>query len=246
MNRELRKTLNRYKPFFLPIGVIIAAVAVFFLMIVPLTQQTITRFEEIEAAEEQLSLLENKLAVLNAADETELEQLLNAAVSAISIERSLPGIMRTVETIANDSNVVLDTVLFDQTSKLASEAAKALSDGERQFGAYRIPFTITTSSGFNELRTFLENTMNVRRFIRARSFILNFGDVDQTNTQIKFDAFYLPLQTKNVDRQLVALSAVEKDFLQRIVTMKDASSLFVLDESTQQIIDSGENRNPFE
>jgi hypothetical protein len=246
MNRETRRTIYRYQPFFLPLGIIVGVICIFFFLIVPSTQYTISMFQQVNEAQEQVSSLQQKLAVLETQDEQRLDSLLIAAVSAISVDKALPGILRTVETIANESNLIIDAVSFDGSNTLATEAAKTFTDDDRQFGSYRIPFTVTTSSGFEELRTFLEKTVQVRRFVRARSFNLNFGADDEVSTQIMFDAFYLPLQAGNATRQVIALSSQEQRLLDSIQVMADASNLTIAEDSIDQPLETGSLRNPFQ
>jgi Tfp pilus assembly protein PilO len=209
---QFRRLLTRYRPFILPLSIVLVALCVFLLVIIPVVQQTIQEFQDVSALRDQVGILQQKVTVLNNLDETSLQQNFVLTTSAVPIDKSLPTILSTMEGIGDKTGVTLKSLVIDAPGSLATQAGKLQNTEEKKLGAYTLPFSVTLDGTFDQIKTYLAVSNKVRRLIRAKAFTLNFAD-DALTTQISFDAFYAPLSSKNDSDTLKQLKNSDFDVL---------------------------------
>lgn len=213
---QFRRLLVRYNGFIAPIVLCVVAVLVFVFVEVPFIQNTLTAFQDVSVLKEQVSILEQKIQVLNSLDEASLEKDVALTTSAIPLDKSLPTILRTMEGISDQTGVTLKSLIVDTPGALATQAAaKQQTTEEKKLGAFTLPFAVSLTGTFDQIKTFLSVSNKVRRIIRAKSFTLNFNE-EQLTTQISFDSFYAPLSTRNETERLQPLKNTDIDVLSNL------------------------------
>lgn len=245
MNFQQRRFFIRYRDFFMPTGIILVCFLVVLVGIIPAGQRTVSLAEEIQVQQDELTFLKKKLALLESLDETELEQKLQIANSAIPVENSIPSIMQTVETIANEVGIAINSISISGSNELATESAVITSESTQLFGAEKIPFTVNTAGNYDQIKQFLEKSAKVRRFIRVSRFSLSTVSEEESTTQIGFDAFYLPLPKNDPNRVLSDLSNAEINLLTSVENLPNAGDLSNSNQPTGEQIIFDPNRNPF-
>lgn len=244
MNKELRRIFTHYSDFIVPISIIVGSIIVFFGIIIPLTRRTIDVYQQGTELSIEVDALKEKLAVLDSYDEETLNQKLNELTAAIPIDKSIPSILQTFEQVGSEVGISLNSLSIDKIGTLASQSSTLLKPVDRQFGSFTLPFLVSVDATLDQLQAFLERTAAVRRFLRVNSFNLRFNQTEQLNIQITFDAFYLPLQKRDVST-LSALTFDEEAFIDEISLMPNFSESIVNQSGELIPFDPNGTRNPF-
>lgn len=244
MGTSFHKKITKYKGFFLPVGILAFVMLLLLFGIIPAIQKTRSIFEQGKELQVEVNALNDKVAVLDSLNEADLESKLQIATSAIPVDQSLATILQTVETVGTGVGVSISRITLDSSENISTAAANIRSDQERKLGANLLPFTISAGITFDQMKQFLVNTSNVRRFIRAKAFNLsaNTEDGDLT-TSVSFDAFYLPLQSQNSDQPIFPLTQEEEALLSKISSYEHAGQLITLPEDETTSTPSA--NNPF-
>jgi Tfp pilus assembly protein PilO len=194
----------------MPAGLLVTAICIVLFVLLPAIGRTVEQFEDVNILRDQVDILQQKVNVLNNLDESNLEQNVALATSAISVDKSLPTILTTMEGLSERAGVTLLSLEMDSPGSLASQAAnRQFSAEEKKIGAFSVPFSVTLSGTFDQIKTFLATSNKVRRLVRARSFTINFNE-EELKTQISFETFYAPLSVRNEIEKLQLLK--NKDF----------------------------------
>jgi Tfp pilus assembly protein PilO len=212
---KVQRLFSRYRGFYFPIGLLLVLVCVFVFVIWPAFNYTTQVFDTVKTTQEKVDRLGNKLAVLRQYSEDELTQDLVEVTAAIPIDKSIPTLMNTVETVAVSNGVTLSKFAIGNSGTLSTESAKLLAQEEQKFGAYSIPFDVSLTGELNTLRSFLKSTATIRRFIRPKSFRLNFSQGNMLATSVSFDGFYSTLPSTS-PTTLVALTPHDIDLINTI------------------------------
>lgn len=244
MNKELRRIFTRYSDFIVPISIIAGSVIIFFGIIIPLTRRTMDVYQQGTQLSQEVDALKEKLAILDSYDEETLNEKLNELTAAIPIDKSIPSILQTIEQVGSEVGITVNSISFDKIGTLASQSSSLLKPVDRQFGSFTLPFSVSIDATIDQVQTFLERTAVVRRFLRANSFSLRFNQTEQLNIQIAFDAFYLPLQKRDIST-LSLLDINEEDFITEISLMPDFSSALINQSGELIPFDPNGTRNPF-
>lgn len=244
MKNDTRRLLVKYRPFFVPSGIILGVVMGFLMILVPFTQNTIDVFNQGKELKIQVDALRERVAILDNLDELTLEQQLILASSAIPIEKSLPSIFQTMETISNEEEMTLNTIGLDSPQSLSTQAAAMQSMEEKKLGVYILPFTITVEGAYDKLEGFLEKTTKVRRFIKAKKITLIVNPDGSFTSTVGLDAFYIPIQSREMQQPLTPLVQGEESLLSIIRDFPDASIVLTTPIDPTNIPQNSD-RNPF-
>lgn len=243
--RKFRRYITKYQPFFPPVLLIFFSLGVILWGIIPGMQKTFEQFDQAKSVQEEIDRLKKKLAVLESLDEATLQQKLLIATSAIPLDKSLPTLLRTVETLTGQTNVTLTSVTLQDLGSLSTESAKIITADEKQLGTSIIPFSVLVSGGYDSVGQFLDQSTRIRRIIHARTFTLNLESKDQLSTQILFDAFYAPLPKVSSVPELVPVTNKEEQILTGINQFANMSQTPLFAAGTTNIPTEAEKANPF-
>lgn len=213
---QFRRFVNKYRVFILPISVIVGGCLLFVFILLPAIQQTIDLFNNVKDVQETVGKMQQKLTVLNGLDETSLLEQFTVATSAVPSEISLPTILRTIEGVSDKTGVTVKALSVDSAGNLATQSAKQFSTDEKKIGAYSIPFSVTLTGTFDQLKDFLSQSNKALRLVRAKSFTLNFSDQNTLTTQMSFDTFFLPGKDISDVDILTQLKRADSEMLQAI------------------------------
>jgi len=248
MDANFRRLYSKYRGFTFPVVLTVFSIFLFFAVIVPVIKQTISIYQEAKVIADEVDILKKRLSVLQAIDEATVERQLVMATSAVPIEKSLPTILRTIDAIGGQTQVTVTNVSIDQPGEISTGSAKALSDAERRFGMHLLPFTVSLTGTYSQLKAFLLLSTQVRRFIRATEFAVDFTGVadspDQITTQVLFDAFYSPLKLANNRDQIEPLLPHEEKTLSDLVGYPYVGEITLSQNSSESQI-QGLRPNPF-
>jgi hypothetical protein len=247
MNMNSRRIYQKYKGFTFPGVLILFSLFLFFMVVIPVIKQTLSIYQEAKTIGEEVEMLKKRVSILQRIDEATIESQLVILNSAIPSDKSLPTIMRTVEGLSGQSNITLTSVIMDQPGMISTGSAKILSDEERRFGMHLLPFSVSLAGTFSQLRDFLLQSTQVRRFIRAKAFTVDFstlGNPEQITTQVLFDAFYSPFQLTENQNQLTALLSDEEAMIHTLVGFPNVGEI-PLSQSSSSLQPQISRSDPF-
>ncbi len=185
------------------------------------------KFQDVASLREQVEVLQKKVTVLNNLDEESLQQNVALTTSAVPLDKSLPTILSTMEGISDKTGVSLKSLIVDAPGAISTDSASAKQQqttADKKTGAIALPYSVTLSGTFDQIKTFLAVSNKVRRLIRAKSFTLNFTD-EQLTTQISFETFYAPLSKRNDAQVLQPLKNTDFDLLASLEEFPDMGQI---------------------
>ena len=109
-------------------------------------------------------MLKGKLALLVALNEEDIRDRLILLVSAVPQEKSVPTIFSTIEGLAQQSGVsIIDLSLTSPGTLASMSAAIRASASEKKIGASTLPFVLTASGTYDQIRGFVGKINAIRR-----------------------------------------------------------------------------------
>ena len=267
MKNNYRHLYIKYNEFIFPVALSLAAVALFFFVIINTGQQAIGTFQDAQTIEDQNSGLASRLAVLDKLDESTLQQQLQSSTQAVPLDKSLPTILRTIEGIAVQSQVSVSNLAVLEPGSLSTKSAQQVDINQQKYGAALLPFTVAVTGSIDQIKTFIDLTTKVRRFLMAQSFIVNFianaptqsvqssssGQLQssqsaqltnspQLSTQMGFSAFYIPLPNGSPPDNTQPLSPDQQALINTISAYPNMGDSAVGQSS---LAPAGGKQNPF-
>jgi hypothetical protein len=115
----------------------------------------------------------------------------------------------------------LSNFTLTKPGSIATESAKRLSNDERKVGSSFLPFTLTVSGTYDQIRTFVERSVLVRRFFRIRHFSISFDQKETFSVHMGMDAYYAPLPTNlgSASQTVDSLSESDQAVIERVLAM---------------------------
>ena len=220
-----------------------AAVALMF-AVLPGIRATQELYGSLKGTEKETETLSKKLRFLEGLSEDDLRSQLVTLLSAVPQEKSVPSIFGTVEGLTNQSGVSIVEVTLTSPGSLATVAATRQSSVEKKIGASTLPFSLTVSGTYDQIRAFVGDINKVRRLFDVTSFELSIGATGTTQVKFALTAFYQPLPTKvgSVQAPVAVLTQKEEEVLAKIIQYPDVSQ--ALSEPLTPIL-SDVRRDPF-
>ncbi|MCL5746841.1 MAG: hypothetical protein M1277_00985 [Patescibacteria group bacterium] len=128
---------HKYKDFLLPIGIIIACLLLFVLVIIPQFQSMLDSQQQAKAEASKLEVLRNNLNLLTNLDQAQLDSQLQVASSALPPGKNFFGILTGISTAANNAGVTLGDYSF-QVGNITNPA----SGGIASFPSLEVDLTV--------------------------------------------------------------------------------------------------------
>lgn len=245
MDRYIRRFLRTYQGFVLSGVVLIFGIIVFFVAVIPGIQATRDLYDNLKTVEKEINVFQGKLQFLEALNEEGIRDQLMILVSAVPQEKSVPTIFSTVEGLARESGVSIIDLSLTSPGQLASmSGAIAKSASEKKIGASTLPFTLTASGNYDQIRRFVGRINSVRRMFDVTSFDISISASGVTQVRLTLTAFYqlLPTKVGSIHAQVTSLSEKDETILARILQYPDMSQ-GALDALTP--VTTGGKRDPF-
>lgn len=176
------------------IGILVLAIAV-----IP----GISNIEKLrsDAVDEQktLDILTRKTDILNNLDETAAKAQLTTANNALPSEKSVPGLLSGLETMAKAASASADGFSI-MPGRLATDSATASTTKEEQVGSgvYALAFKATLHGNYAALHDFLAGLYKVNRLIGVESILfrntpgLNPATSTSVSSDLMLRVYYQP------------------------------------------------------
>lgn len=193
---SITKFRRTYQSLIISIGVIVFVVIGFLGGIYPASQKVIHLLEQKKALGEERDKLKKKLAILDSLDEQALRADLTTVIAAVPSDKSIPSLFQTVEGLASEAGVALDSISISAVGSVSTQSASGTSSLEKQIGSHLLPFISSLTGGFENIQQFITRVPSVRRLVRIRTFAMSFPkDQQPLNISFEMDAFYEPFPT---------------------------------------------------
>lgn len=244
MLRYLRRFLRIYQGFVVSGAILLFGTVAIIFAVIPGVRATRELYGSLKEIEGETQALSGKLTFLEALSEDDIRERVMMLLSALPQEKSVPTILTTIEGLANQSGVSIIDMSLTNPGSLATAAATRQSTAEKKIGASTLPFSLTASGTYAQIRAFVGEINKVRRLFDVTSFDLSIGGTGTTQVRLSLIAFYQPLPTKvgNVQAPVALLSQKEEEVLGKVTGYPDVSqSVF---QPLTPIL-SGGKRDPF-
>lgn len=244
MLRYLRRFLRIYQGFVVSGTILLFGAVALAFAVAPGIRATRDLYGNLKEIEKEVQALSGKRTFLEALSEDDLRERVVTLLSAVPQEKSVPTIFSAVEGFANQSGVSIVDMSLTNPGSLATGAATRQSAAEKKIGASTLPFSLTASGTYDQIRAFVGEINKVRRLFDVTSFDLSIGGMGTTQVRLSLTAFYQPLPTKvgMVEAPLVGLSQKEEEVFGKVSQYPDVSQ-FVFGPLTPNL--SGGKRDPF-
>jgi Tfp pilus assembly protein PilO len=215
---QLRKFLRTYQGMIGSILILVGVLLGVFLGVIPAIKKVIElRSEalELQTLDEQLR---QKVSILDSSDEETYKTYLTDLAVAVPTDKSLTSVFSTIDGLASLTGVTLSDFTLTKPGAIASASAAKLSVEEKQIGTNLLPFTLTVTGSYEQIREFLSQVVQVRRFFRVRYFNIAFTTTGALSARMGMDAFYasLPSNLGSAEQPLEALSQTDEETIKKI------------------------------
>lgn len=185
--------------------------------IVPLAKKVIGLADQVSIMQGDVQALTQKSAVLQGLDEAALRNELVSLSQAIPPDKSLPTVLSTLDGVAGQTGVTIVSFELQKPGSLATQSAAKLTAEETKLSAHILPFTVSVSGTYNQIRSFLSTIGSVRRYFRVNTLDVNVSGA-VTTARLAINAFYVPYPTAvgAVNQPISPLSAAEQDTITKI------------------------------
>jgi Tfp pilus assembly protein PilO len=170
---------------------------------------------------DELNVLREKVSLLESVDEITYRSYLTDLALAVPTDKSLTSLFSTIDGLSQSTGVTFSNFTLVKPGSIATESAKKQSNEERKVGSNFLPFTLTVTGTYEQIRTFVERSITVRRFFRIRSFSILFTTAEVISVEMGMDAYYAPLPTNlgSSQQAISPLSPQDEATISRIASL---------------------------
>ncbi|MDO8515414.1 MAG: hypothetical protein Q7S14_02855 [bacterium] len=186
------KLIDKYKPYFWPVILIIISIATIIYVVMPTVSQIITTREEMATLEVTRLELAKKATILESNNEQLTKSDLARAETALPTDKNVSGMIFGLESLASSASAKLLT-FSAVVGNMATESAKIIAvEKDNKLGnkVEIISVETTVNADFSALQIFLTQLNNVNRLIGINNLTW-----EKSEANVIFDVFYQPLAT---------------------------------------------------
>jgi Tfp pilus assembly protein PilO len=219
--REIRRFFRTYKGFVTSGSILLLVIVGFLAGILPASKKVLALRDEVTAMTEQTVQLRAKATILSTIDEATYKQFLANLITAVPADQSITSVFSTLDGLSSQTGVTLTDLGLAKPGSIASGSARTQSQQEKEVGTNLLPFTVTISGSYDQIRDFLSQAISVRRFFRVRGFDLSLLDPTNVSVRMSMDAYYSPYATTigGVDTKIEALTAKDEQTIQTVANL---------------------------
>ncbi len=186
-----RKFLRMYNKFVLPTVILVICIIAVFSGIVPAVRSIQNQYIEQDALNKEIAVIRKKVQTLEALDENTLRRQVIDLMTAVPPSKQLPSVFSTLDSVALQSGVTVDSMSMGSSGNIASDSSSAASSLSRSTsGLLDIEMSVNGTS--DQAKQFLDTLADVRRFVRVNSFSAGYGEDGLVKMGLLLDAFYAP------------------------------------------------------
>lgn len=217
-----KKYIRKYQGLAISIGILLLIVICVFVGLLPAISNIKTMRSSVTDLSSQVAVLEQKATILESIDEDTYMNYLKDLALAVPTDKSLTSLFSTIDGLSRETGVTLSDFTLARPGTIATDSAKRLSNDERKLGSSLLPFTLTVSGTYDQIRKFVENAVLVRRFFRIRYFSISFDQKKETiSVHMGMDAYYAPLPTNlgSATQSIEGLTQNDQSVIEKVMSM---------------------------
>lgn len=244
-----KRLIKRYQGFGVSFIIIVIIIIGVFAGILPAFTSIISMRKNVIDLTNQITVLRQKVSILESIDEETYKSYLTELSFAVPTDKSLTSVFATIDGLSQETGVTLSNFTLTKPGSIATESAKRLTNDERKVGSSFLPFTLTVTGTYDQIRAFIERSVLVRRFFRIRHFSISFDQKDTFSVHMGMDAYYAPLPTNLGSASQVVESLTESDqaVIEQVVNMPvlGRDSIPVANEENVIPVETIQREDPF-
>lgn len=220
--KTYKKTIRKYQGLVISVGTILLIVIFVFVGLLPAFSSIKTMRNSVSDLSSQITVLEQKANILENIDEETYKNYLADLALAVPTDKSLTSLFATIDGLSRETGVTLSDFTLARPGTIASDSAKRLSNDERKLGSSLLPFTLTVTGTYDQIRKFVESSIQVRRFFRIRYFSISFDQKKETiSVHMGMDAYYAPLPTNlgTASQTIEGLTQSDQTVIEKVMSM---------------------------
>lgn len=223
---EFSKLIKVYRPYIGSIILIPISILVVVFGLYPASLRVYSMYTEYSQLQDDVALLNAKRVQVRELNDNNLLENLQIASSMIPTEKSVQTVMATVESVATRSNVELLELNMDSAGSISTQSATSNPKEDIAVGAFVLPFSVSVVGGFEQLNSFFDEIIAVRRLLRIEGYTMTVQGTGFQATVV-LDALYNPLDAGRRDAlaELVPLTQNEQTLLANIARLPDYTQL---------------------
>ena len=217
-----KKYIRKYQGVAISVFVILVVILCVLLGLMPAITKIKALRMNVSDLSSQLSVLEQKATILESIDEETYKSYLSDLALAVPTDKSLTSLFATIDGLSRETGVTLSDFTLARPGTIATDSAKRLSNDERKLGSSLLPFTLTVTGTYEQIRKFIEYAIKVRRFFRIRYFSISFDEKKETiSVHMGMDAYYAPLPTNlgSASQTIEALTQNDQAIIEKVMGM---------------------------
>lgn len=195
--------------------------------VIPGIRGTVNLYTSLRQIEKETKTLMEKRSFLEALNEDVLREQLLGLLSVVPQDKSVSTIMSTVDGLVNQSGVQRADLSILKAGSLATGSAVRQSSTDKKIGANTLPFSLSVSGSYDQIRAFVGSMNKVRRLFDVTNFDFSLDEAGMARVSVILTAYYQPLPTKvgSVGSPVSALTKKEEDILEKVIAFPDVSQL---------------------
>lgn len=198
---------QKYQVFIWPFFAVVISVSLVFLVGIPQVKKILEDEKVLAQTNQNYKKLQVKLDILQNIDSAFYQSKINTVLTALPIEKDIPGAVGQVLFLISSTNLRLDGITLSHISDSSLVEDKS----------YQIRLELTGS--VDNLRNFTQKVRESPRVMKITSLeVAESRGTNQLQATIVLDAYYEPLPTTlgGVDQDLSPLSREEEEIIQKI------------------------------
>lgn len=244
-----KRIVRRYQGFGISFIIIIVIVAGVFAGLLPAFASIVSMRTNVGELSSHITILKQKASILENIDEETYKAYLTQLSLAVPTDKSLTSLFATIDGLSLETGVTLSNFTLTKPGAIASDSAKRLSNDERKAGSSFLPFTLTVSGTYDQIRAFIERSVLVRRFFRIRHFSISFDQKETFSVHMGMDAYYAPLPTNlgSASQAVDSLTESDQAVIERVLAMPvlGRDSIPVGNEESTVPVETAPREDPF-
>lgn len=219
MTKPIRGFIRQYQNIAISVVILVFCIVGLIGGVFPAVSKIRDMYQMTSELSETSQKLQTKLTALTALDETTLRAQLDAVISAVPTDKSLPTVFSAVEGVAAQAGVLISAMNISGDTSLSSQSARSRTAQEVQFGTQTIPFTVDIEGPLEAIQQFITIAPQVRRLMRIGTFSITFPENDRPiSISVKMDAFYDPSPTtlESASSELPVLSPEDLAVIEKV------------------------------
>lgn len=216
---KIKRILRYYKEFIFFITVTVVSFVILFTVIIPLIKNIIQEYSDLVLQETGNEALRKKTDLFASLDEETLQEEYGTVQEAILVGTSVAPVMQTLESLAEESGVIISSYSIERMGTVSTSSAKLRSGDEQKIGAGIITSNIIAEGSIQNIKDFLEQLEKTRVVMRVKNFDLSFAKKSGLlRSQLSIDSYYMApiLSAVASSDTLTLLTAEEENMISTI------------------------------